>query len=88
MDGEYIGCMFFLGIGLTFGFIFLIQDKNDRQEWARILAVGFIAFAVFVFIVSTDVIDAEGYLPLIMIAAGSYLIYRGRRKNGSLMTAK
>jgi len=86
-DGEFIGSMFFLGVGLTFGFMYLMRDQDKPLEWAKILAIGFIAFAVFVFIVSSDYFDGEVCFPLLMIAVGGYLIYRGRR-NGSLMAAK
>lgn len=88
IDGEFVGCMFFLGIGLTFAFMYLMHDESNRLAWAKIPAIGFIAFAVFIFFASVDLVDSDLYFPLLMIVAGGWLIFRSRKSNRRLITAK
>lgn len=67
--------VFFLGLGLTFGFLYLIKNERNKLEWAKIPALILIIFSGFVFFNTTDSFLGNLILPLSLIASGGYLIH-------------
>lgn len=74
IPGIETGGLFFLGLGLTFALVALLPTPAGRMTWAWIPA-GILAFMGFVIFAATG--SFMGYLwPLIIIAAGGFLIFR------------
>ena len=81
VDGEITASLFFFGIGVSFGVMYLLRYDSSRLEWAKITAFGFIGFSLFLYYVSADNPLADLMLPLSLMVAGGYLIYRGKRRD-------
>jgi len=75
VDDDILGSFFFLGLGLTFGFLYLIRNENNKLDWAKVPALGLIAFSVFIYFVTSDSVVVDLLLPLTLIAIGGYLVY-------------
>lgn len=67
------GWLFFLGLGLTFLLLTLLPEGQGRQKWATYPAWSLLAFAAFLFLVTGS---GGAVLPLLMIIAGVYLLWR------------
>ena len=72
---DLLGGLFFLGIGLTFGFLYVIRSETNKLDWAKFPAIILILFSGFLFLVTSDSHLANLILPLGLISLGSYLIY-------------
>jgi peptidoglycan/LPS O-acetylase OafA/YrhL len=83
-DDGTMGSLFFLGIGSTFGVLYLTRNPKNNLAWAKIPAIVLIGFACFVFLVSSESFLATFFLPLALIAIGVFLVYRaGKTANPS-----
>ncbi|NIR52931.1 hypothetical protein GWO43_30375 [candidate division KSB1 bacterium] len=87
MDDDLMGSVFFLGLGLTFGFLYLIRNEQNKLDWARIPALILTVFAGFIFLMSTDLFYANLIFPLILIAIGGYLIYHSTQNRAMKRSA-
>jgi hypothetical protein len=74
-DNDLAAGTFFLGLGLTFGLLYLIRNENNRLEWTKVPAVVLIIFAGFVYVNTSDFFLANLVLPLALILLGGYLVY-------------
>ncbi|MEJ2600346.1 MAG: hypothetical protein P8Z00_18570 [Anaerolineales bacterium] len=74
VPGMETGGLFFLGLGLTFALVALLPSTAGRMSWAWIPA-GILSFMGLVLFATSG--SFIGYLwPLIIIAAGGFLIFR------------
>jgi hypothetical protein len=74
LPGEVTGSLFFVGIGLVFGVLYLLRSPTRPLGWAIWPALGCCAFGLFVLVVSyiKDWIVFIG--PLLIIMLGLFLI--------------
>ncbi len=77
--GDSAAWMFLLGLGLTFGAIYLIPGPNgEKMEWAIWPAGVMIVLALVVMVAS---VQWAGYLvPVFMILLGGLLVFRALRQ--------
>ena len=78
---RYHGVVFFAGVGLIFGVLYLIRDSQYRLEWAKYPSIIAFIFAVIVFLT----VDAGDFmsrliLPLILMGIGALIISRALRE--------
>jgi hypothetical protein len=81
-SGGVAGSALFLGLGLTFGALYLIRGPDRPLGWAWIPSVALLGFGLFVLAVSGEVAFGSLILPLALIAAGLVLMVRGVRRQG------
>ena len=79
-DEELIPFILFLGIGLTFGFLYGIKDENNQLDWAKYPAVFLVLFSFFFLVMVKSAIVLDILLPDGFIIVGGILIYRALRK--------
>ncbi len=74
LPGEVVGGIFFLGLGATFGLLYLLPTGEHRQKWAWIPGVVLAAMGLLM------IIALGGWFnilwPFALIVGGGYLIYR------------
>ncbi|ADI14909.1 hypothetical protein [Truepera radiovictrix] len=74
--GVDAGAALFLGLAATFGVLYRLPEGEGKQRWALFPALGLLALALFVLLASGGGGPA---LPLLLIALGALLLWRGRR---------
>lgn len=84
IDDDILGSVFFLGLGLTFGFLYLIRNEKNKLDWAKVPALGLIAFAVFIYLVTSDSFVVDLLFPLALILIGGYLVYSASKRPPSV----
>jgi hypothetical protein len=75
--GREVGGIFFLGLGLTFGLVYLLPNPAGRMSWALIPALVLLVLGISITAAAPEVFG--GLWPLLLILAGLYLLYRSRR---------
>jgi len=75
--GADLGWLFFLGLALTFGFVYLDPSAGRRRAWAIYPAAGLAAMAIVVMASLGTTLNIIG--PIALILAGLYLAYRALR---------
>ena len=86
--GHYSGSLFFLGVALTFGFLYFIRSEQNRLSWAIWPAGGAMLICVLTLLDQWFYyIHFEDYIaPAALILIGLYLIGRNfssRHQNGN-----
>lgn len=78
--GSDSGWLFFLGIALTFGVLFFLPQGEGKQGWALYPALITLAFVVL-----TSLSGALGavVVPLLLVLAGIFMLWRQREPNGT-----
>jgi hypothetical protein len=76
VNDDLAGGTFFLGLGLTFGLLYLFHHEKNKLEWARVAAIIFIIFSGFIYFTTTDSLLANLLLPATFIALGGYLVLK------------
>jgi hypothetical protein len=83
LPGEVTGSLFFVGVGLVFGVLYLLRGPDRPLRWAVWPALGCCAFGLFVLVVSYIEQWIVFIAPLFLIALGVFIIWRavlgGRR---------
>lgn len=81
--GGEAGAVFFLGLALTFGLVYLLPGSSgQRMTWALIPASVMLVLAAMVSLATTGI--ANYLWPALLILAGVYLLYRNaRNRRGS-----
>jgi hypothetical protein len=76
LDGEYWMFIFFLGLGLTFGFLYLVRDKENKLFWAQYPAAALLLIS-FLNLLFTDGSLIAGILfPAALILLGIVILIR------------
>lgn len=81
-SGGVAGSALFLGLGLTFGGLYLLRGPERPLGWAWMPSLALLGFGVFILAVSGDVAFGGLILPLALIAVGLVLMVRGVRRQG------
>ena len=72
--GDVAGGVFMLGMGATFGAVYVLPSPEGRQRWAIYPAAVMATIGFFVMLSAAQFL---GYIwPLALIGLGAYLIYR------------
>jgi hypothetical protein len=77
-ESVWIGVVFFLGMALTFGLVYILPKPEGRMRWALYPAGILLAIGVLVLLGATNVMDFV--LPLVLLIGGGFFIYRALRK--------
>ena len=73
-EGDVAGGVFMLGMGATFGAVYLLPTSEGRQHWAIYPAGVMLVIGFFIMVSAAQFL---GYIwPLALIGLGAYLIYR------------
>lgn len=78
-SGGLAGSALFLGLGLTFGALYLMRGPGRPLEWAWIPSLALLGFGAFILLASGDLAYAGLILPLALIVLGLLLLARGLR---------
>lgn len=80
--GSSTGLVLFVGLTLTFGYVYLRPGGREEQPWALFPALVSLAMVI---ILLGRVVLAGTLLPLVLIGAGVYLVWRtkGRPEGGN-----
>jgi hypothetical protein len=76
--GVLTGGIFFLGLAVTFGLVYILPKPAGRLTWAVFPAVVLLLISVLVFLGVTDLIDF--IWPAALLVGGTYILYRALRK--------
>jgi hypothetical protein len=82
VEGTAIGAILFVGLGLTFGLLFLLRGRHSGQtNWAIFPAIACLGLALVLGVLG----PLQNFWPVFLIAGGGYLLYlalRPRRASG------
>ncbi len=79
-NDDVLGSVFFLGLGATFGFLYLIKNEKNKLDWAKVPALCLVAFSGFLFLVTSDSLITDMFFPIILILLGGYLVYSATKQ--------
>jgi hypothetical protein len=79
LDNDFEAVVFFLGLGLTFVFLWSQRGDGIATDWAMIPAVVMIALALMIYIENVRWLDWEIALPVLLIGVGLFLVTRKSR---------
>lgn len=93
MSDEYSGAIFFLGLAVTFGALYLLRDERNKLGWAAWPALATLGFSIFLFANAYFYKFDDFILPIILIGIGLLIVFRSlsaqrRAQNGSELTAQ
>jgi hypothetical protein len=77
MADEWLGGVFFLGLALTFGLVYLLPTSAGRNRWAIYPAAVLLVMALLIMAAMGQVINL--LWPIALILAGLYIAYRRLR---------
>ena len=72
------GVIFFLGLALTFGLLYLLPKPEGRLRWALYPAGILLVIGILILLGATNVMDFV--LPLVLLIVGGFFIVRALRK--------
>jgi hypothetical protein len=72
------GGMFFLGLALTFGLVYLLPTPHGRMTWALIPAAVLFVVGLIVVLATSSVLQV--LWPAVLILVGGYLVLRALRR--------
>jgi len=77
-DTDFSGGLFFLGLALTFGLIYLLPKPSGKSQWALYPAGILLAIGVLVTLGEANVLNYVW--PLALLFAGGYVLFRSLKK--------
>ncbi|MDI7277937.1 MAG: hypothetical protein QME94_18305, partial [Anaerolineae bacterium] len=80
--GALAGAALFLGLGVTFGVLYLMRSPTRPLGWAWIPSVSLLGFGLFVLVVASAPLVARVFWPLALIAAGVVVLFLTWRRGG------
>jgi len=83
LRGDLSGVILFLGLALSFAYLYLIRSPKNRLEWAIWPALGSFLLAITIVVNEYLSFDISRYVfPLVLIGIGAVLIVKNLRRNG------
>ena len=79
--------IFFFGVGLTFGFLYLIKDEENKLRWAQYPAIFLLLFSFFLLLVSEEGLLADMALPVALILLGAIVAIKALAGKAATETA-
>jgi len=77
-ESTYTGVIFFMGMAMTFGLLYLLPKPEGRLRWALFPAGILLTIGILVLLGATDVMDFV--LPLVLLIVGGFFIVQALRK--------
>jgi len=77
-EGLLAGAVFFIGLALTFGLVYILPKPSGRLKWALYPAGILLAIGVLVYLGAENLIDYVW--PVALLIAGGYVVYRALKK--------
>ena len=77
-EGVLAGGLFFLGLAVTFGLVYILPKPSGRLTWALYPAGILFLIGVLVVLGASNLINYVW--PLVLLIAGGFVIYRALRK--------
>ena len=81
---EYASCILFLGMGLTFGYLYLISNEENNLKWAKIPALILLVFGLFIgfgqFLSFNEDLIFPSFLILIGAVIILYHVFKGKKQ--------
>ena len=71
---DFVGAVFMLGLGLTFGLVYLLPSGEQRQRWALIPGGIMIVIGLFIAVAAAELLAFAA--PAALILVGAYFILR------------
>lgn len=78
VSGMSGGGLFFLGLGATFGLVYLLPTPEGRMKWALIPSAVLLIFGAVLAASEAEVLGFVG--PAVLVLAGLYLVLRAFRR--------
>lgn len=75
VNREYLGLIFFLGLGLTFFYLWSLR-ADQPLKWALGPAVGFSLLGVYAWLDQINVVDEKFFFAVVLLLLGGLLIAR------------
>jgi hypothetical protein len=79
--GETIGALINFGIAATFGYLYSIRTEQNRLEWAKYPAIGFLGISILVYFADRHYGIGPIIFAIFLIAAGVALIVQTIRSD-------
>ena len=79
-NDDVLGSVFFLGLGSTFGFLYLIKNEKNKLDWTKVPALCLVGFSGFLFLITSDSLIADMFFPIVLILLGGYLVYNATKQ--------
>ena len=77
-EGLLAGVVFFIGMAITFGLVYILPKPSGRLKWALYPAGILLAIGALVYLGAENLID---YIwPVALLIAGGYVVYRALKK--------
>lgn len=77
-DGLIGGVIFFIGLAITFGLVYILPKPSGRLQWALYPAGILLLIGVLVYLGAENLIDYVW--PVALLIVGSYVVYRALKK--------
>lgn len=77
-DGDLTGGLFMIGLGLTFGLIYLLPSGDNPQRWALIPSGVLVVMGLLIGAAAADILAY--IIPALLILVGAYLLLRTTRQ--------
>lgn len=77
VDGGIAGGMFLLGLALTFGLVYILPTPEGKMTWAIYPAAVLLVLSMITLVTTSPMFNFVW--PLVLVAAGVYLIVRTRK---------
>lgn len=79
LDANYTMFLFYFGLGLTFGFLYLVRDEENLLGWAQYPAACLLLLSFLYLLLTDDSVVARVLFPLSLIALGCVIVLRSIR---------
>ncbi len=76
--GDFAGAVFMLGLGLTFGLVYLLPSGKQRQRWALIPGGIMLVIGLFIAVAAAELLAFA--VPVALILVGAYFLLRSLRQ--------
>lgn len=76
LNSEQTGFVFFLGLGLTFSYLWIIRSSQNNLYWTKYPAFICFIIAFLILITTASSVVSELVFPALLILLGAYLISR------------
>ena len=73
---DQVGIVFFLGSGLTFIYLWIQRSESLKLAWAKNTGIILLIIAIIIYFETEPWLNTDVLFPMILIAAGSYLLIK------------
>ncbi|HPG39347.1 MAG TPA: hypothetical protein PLP19_01225 [bacterium] len=77
---DYNGVVFFLGMGLTFVFLWTLANDANKLKWARFPAISCLLLSLYIYIDQVITIGIDSLAAGLLILAGVFIVFRACKR--------